>query len=80
MEYNLLFQYRSIGDAIAFTFIDRHDIKPQAEKELAGFISCKKGNRAKREALRMVFKSGGIAILMTSRIISFFLPHYHTRL
>lgn len=62
-EYHLLFQYRSIGDSIAFTFIDRHDIKPQAEKQSAGFISNKKGNRAERRALRHVFNTGGIAVL-----------------
>lgn len=62
-EYKLLFLYRSIGDGIAFIFIDRHDIKPQAEKETAGFISGKKGNRAERKTLRLIFKLGAIGLL-----------------
>lgn len=63
LEYMLLFSYRSIGDGIAFTFIDRHDIKPQAEKETAGFISGKKGNRTERKFLRLAFKLGDVALL-----------------
>lgn len=63
LDHKLLFLYHSIGDGIAFTFIDRHDIKPQAEKETAGFISGKKGNRAERKVLRLAFKLGDIALL-----------------
>jgi len=59
----LLFVYRSIGDAMAYTFISRHDIKPMSEKQHAGFISNKKGSRFERRMLRYTFKAGGIAIL-----------------
>ncbi|NNU33417.1 hypothetical protein HK413_03250 [Mucilaginibacter sp. S1162] len=63
LSERLLFVYRSIGDAMAYTFISRHDIKPLSEKQHAGFISNKKGNRFERQVLRLAFNRGAIAIL-----------------
>lgn len=55
--------YRSIGDAIAFTFINKLDIKPQNFKQSAGFISKKTGLEKEIDALKTVYKKGGIGIL-----------------
>jgi hypothetical protein len=55
--------FKSIGDGIAFLYIDRFSLKPQNFKESPGFISLKKGNRFERKCFRMVFNKGGIAIL-----------------
>lgn len=60
----LAFLYRHIGDGIAFTYLNKWDIKPLAMKEEAGFISRKKGNRLERRMLRSIHeKLGRIAIL-----------------
>jgi len=55
--------YKSIGDGIAFTFIDKFDIKIQAFKESPGFISGKTGLILEKKILRDAFKGGNIAIL-----------------
>ncbi|HMN15216.1 MAG TPA: hypothetical protein PKD55_23095 [Bellilinea sp.] len=45
-EYQeITYIFREIGDGIAFTLIDKWDIKPFIFKETAGFISGKKGCR-----------------------------------
>lgn len=63
-QYNyLLVIFRYIGDAIAFTYIDKWDIKPMAFKESAGYLSGKKGARLERKILRESFSMGVIAIL-----------------
>lgn len=49
----LLILFREIGDALAFIYIDKYDIKPMAFKEGAGFLSGKKGTRLERKAWRM---------------------------
>lgn len=54
---------REIGDCIAFTYIDKYNIKPMAFKEPPGFLSGKKGTRFERKALRLAFAHGGVAIL-----------------
>lgn len=54
---------KSIGDAVAFTFIHKLDIKPQNFKESSGFISEKKGLKNELKMFRYTFKKGGIAIL-----------------
>lgn len=59
----LLIIFRTLGDCIAHTFINRFDIKPQSFKNKTGFISNKKGNRLERKCLRSAFQLGGIAIL-----------------
>jgi len=63
-QYRLLIRiYKSIGDAVAFTFIDKLDIKPQNFKQSSGFISDKVGFKKEKQMFRYAFKKGGIAIL-----------------
>ena len=63
-EYrHLLYIFRSIGDALAFTYISSWDIKPMSFKESPGFLSGKKGLREERRILRRLFDKGIIAIL-----------------
>ncbi len=54
---------KDIGDALAFMYIDKYDIKPMRFKEASGFISGKTGLRKELLQLRRVFKLGGIGIL-----------------
>jgi len=61
--HNLLSIFRSVGDALAFIYLDKWDIKPMAFREDAGFISGKKGAYLERRILRDAFKSGRIAIM-----------------
>ena len=64
LEYQrILFILRHIGDGIAFTYINKYEIKPMSYKENPGFISGKVGARAERKFFRSIFKSGNIAIL-----------------
>ncbi len=63
-RYNeLIFIFRSIGDAIAHTYISKWDIKSMFFKESPGFISGKKGNRLERRILRRSSESGVTTIL-----------------
>lgn len=63
-EYRKLIKiYKSIGDAIAFTLIDKLDIKPQNFKQSSGFITLKTGFKKEKKIFRHTFKMGGIAIL-----------------
>lgn len=63
-EYqHLLGIFRSVADAIAFTYIDRWEIKPMTFKESPGFLSGKVGLAAERKVLKEFFASGSIAIL-----------------
>lgn len=63
-EYNrILHILRSIGDAIAFTYIPKWDIKPMALKESPGFMTGKEGLRRELSILRTLFKADEIAIL-----------------
>lgn len=55
----LIFIFRSVGDAIAHTYINKWDIKPMAFKESPGFISGKKGSRLERQILR---RSSGMGV------------------
>jgi hypothetical protein len=59
----LLPAFRSIVDAIAFTFINKYDIKPLVFKEKAGFISGKKGLKIELKIFHACYKKGMIAIL-----------------
>lgn len=54
--------YKSIGDGIAFTFLNKHDIKPQNFKESPGFISEKHGIKKEKQYMRYAFKKGLITI------------------
>jgi hypothetical protein len=54
--------YRSIGDAVAFTFISKLDIKPQNFKKSAGFISEKDGLKKEIESFEKIYDEGMIAV------------------
>lgn len=63
-EYRWLLDIlHSIGDAIAFTFLHKLDIKPMTFKQTAGFISEKSGLKKEMQMFRYSFKNGIIAIL-----------------
>lgn len=55
--------YKSIGDAIAFTFLHKFDIKPQNFKQSPGFITEKIGFKLEKQIFRYAYKKGAIAIL-----------------
>jgi hypothetical protein len=46
---------RAVGDAVAFIYGDRWDLKQLAKHEPSGFISGKRGTRFERRALRQIF-------------------------
>ena len=63
-EYsNLLYVFKTVGDAIAFTYLNRWDIKPLSAKESAGFISGKSGSRFERHVARRAWSRGFLTIL-----------------
>lgn len=63
-EYHqLLAIFKSFGDAMAFTFIDRFELKSMTFKPSSGFMINKKGNRLERKCLRAAYKKEGIGIL-----------------
>jgi len=59
----LLWILKSIGDALAFTYMDKWEIKPMAAKEAPGFLTGKKGLRLELRVLRRAFEFGHVAIL-----------------
>ncbi|MDO8531639.1 MAG: hypothetical protein Q7T26_05665 [Dehalococcoidia bacterium] len=54
---------KDIGDALAFTYGDKYDIKPMRFKEASGFVSGKAGLRKEWRVLQKIFKLGGVGIL-----------------
>jgi hypothetical protein len=54
---------KSVGDAIAFIYGDRFDLKQLALKESSGFISGKSGTRLERAILRKAFEMGGTVVM-----------------
>jgi hypothetical protein len=54
---------REVGDGLAFTYIDKWDIKPMAFKEPPGYLSGKDGFAAELAMAFKVFDLGGVAIL-----------------
>ncbi len=54
---------RCVGDAIAFLYLDRWDIKPQWQHKDAGFISGKSGLSKELEILKGLFQHGEFAVL-----------------
>ena len=64
-EYReILYLFKSIGDALAFIYFSKWDIKPLAFKEDAGYLHGKEGLRHELNLLRLVFEvDGAIAIL-----------------
>lgn len=55
--------YKSIGDGLAFIYVNKYDIKPLIFKQESGFISGKKGLRKEVEILKSIFDEGRIALL-----------------
>jgi len=63
-EYQLLLvTFRGIGDGLAFTYLDKWDIKQLALKERSGFISGKSGLKFELKILRLAFSLGNVALL-----------------
>ena len=63
-EYKFLIScFKSIADGVAFTFMNKFDIKPQNFKETAGFMTGKEGLKMELKALRFSYKKGLVAIL-----------------
>ena len=63
-EYQIiLHHFREIGDALAFIYLPKWDIKPMAFKQSTGFISKDKGSCLERKRMREVFSNGYVAIL-----------------
>ena len=62
-EYQLLLViFRQIGDALAFIYFDKWDIKPLAFKQSPGFVS-KKGLKQEMTNLRRIFALGRVALM-----------------
>ncbi len=55
--------FKSVGDAIAFTFMDKYSIKQFSQKEDVGFISGKTGFKLEMECFKVGFDHGFTAIL-----------------
>lgn len=63
-EYQLLLiTFRSIIDGLAFTYLDKWDIKQFAFKECSGFISDKSGLRFELKILRLAFSLDNVALM-----------------
>ena len=55
--------FRSVGDALIFTYIERWDIKPIAFKESPGFLTGKEGFKEELRILKEWFDKKKIAIM-----------------
>jgi hypothetical protein len=64
-EYrDILYLLKSVGDALAFIYIHKWDIKPMAFKEDAGHVHGKEGLRSELELLSQVYElDGAVGIL-----------------
>lgn len=63
LKKHLISILRDVGDALAFIYFNRWDIKPFAFKEDPGFISGKKGTRLERAVLRRTNQLGAVVIM-----------------
>ena len=59
---HLLHALKSIGDGLAFLYIDRWDIKPLARNHRPGFISGKTGFRQEAKVLRTSIQNGPVLL------------------
>ena len=59
----LITTLRSVGDALAFIYRDRHELKQFVRTEDAGFITGKRGARLERAILRLAFKYGATVVM-----------------
>jgi hypothetical protein len=55
LQKQMLGILRGVGDAIAFIYGDRWDLKQLVKHESSGFITGKRGTRLERRALRHIF-------------------------
>jgi hypothetical protein len=62
-QKELLSVLRSIGDAVAFTYGDRWELKQLVWNQEPGFITGKRGTRLERGILRAAFARGAIAVM-----------------
>lgn len=63
-EYQYLLRVlKSIGDGLAFIYINKWDIKPMSFKESPGAVSGKSGGKLERDIVRSILNSGVIARL-----------------
>lgn len=62
-QKTLISVLRSVGDAVAFIYGDRWDLKQLALKEGAGFITGKRGTRFERGILRRAFALGATVVM-----------------
>ena len=62
-QKTLLCLLRSVGDAIAFIYGDRWDLKQLAMKEGPGFITGKRGTRFERAILRRSYALGATVVM-----------------
>jgi hypothetical protein len=62
-QKELISVLRTIGDAIAFIYADRYDLKQFAFHEKPGFITGKRGARLERGILRRAFALGATVVL-----------------
>jgi hypothetical protein len=62
-QQDLVRRYRDIGDAIAFIYLDRYDLKQLSQNQPPGALTGKRGNRLERAILRRLFADKRIAVL-----------------
>lgn len=62
-QKKLIFCLRSIGDAVAFIYGDRHELKQLVQNNNPGFISGKRGSRLERAILRKAFGWGATVVM-----------------
>jgi hypothetical protein len=62
-QKSLIMALRTIGDAVAFIYGDRHELKQLARAEDAGFITGKQGTRLERAILRASFQWGATVVM-----------------
>jgi hypothetical protein len=62
-QKTLISVLRSVGDAVAFIYGDRWDLKQLALKQGAGFVTGKRGTRFERKILRRAFALGATVVM-----------------
>ncbi len=63
-EYRgLIWTFKNLADGLAFTYLNRWDIKPITFHQGSGFLSGKSGLKAELMLLRRVFRDGEVALL-----------------
>jgi hypothetical protein len=62
-QKELISVLRAVGDAVAFIYGDRWDLKEMVLKEAPGFLSGKRGTRLERKILRTAFEMGATAVM-----------------